>query len=349
MTPHIHGPAATQEKSSQRPELISIQYLRAVAAIAVVFYHIGSIFHLDLEFCGAAVDVFFVISGFIMWMVTRQKEASPSIFLKKRLLRIVPLYWLVTISLATCATLRPNLFPVDHPALGHVVLSLFFVPHLTPDGNLRPLVGQGWTLNYEMFFYFLFTMTMAAFRTYQFYVMNIILLACVVCGYLTHASSPAGIVYTSPLLMEFLAGIYICRAWLNNTVLSRATAWTAIALGIAGIMATFGAYVAHWPLPRIIGWGVPSALIVLGAVSLESRNRCPNIGWLKILGDASYSIYLTHYLVWLAVSIAVAKLGGSLSPAIYLVTICAATLGGVVTHVVVEKPMGRLLARRFAI
>jgi exopolysaccharide production protein ExoZ len=93
---------------------------------------------------------------------------------------------------------------------------------------------------------------------------------------------------------------------------------------------------------------VPAALIVFGAVSLESGNTVPTIRVLKILGDASYSIYMTHWFAWLAVSIVVAKLGGSLSLAIYFATIFVAIILGVATYVCVEQPMGRFLSRILA-
>ena len=291
----------------RQSELMSIQYLRAIAAIGVVIYHIGELFARSYNFGGVGVDLFFVISGFIMWMVSRQREASPATFVKKRLLRIVPMYWSVTIFLAACAHLRPNLFPLDHPDISHVLLSLLFIPHPRPvDGSLLPLVSQGWTLNYEMFFYFLFALTLAWPRKYQFYALNAFILGCVSSGCILHPSSPVGLTYTSPLLIEFLAGIYICRAWVNKTVLSTKTAWTAIAMGVAGILATF---VLYAPLPRFIGSGVPAAFIVLGAVSLESRGVILRLHWMKLLGDASYSIYLTHWLSSLAVSIIVGAPG----------------------------------------
>lgn len=335
-----------KQPTKQQSEIMSIQYLRAVAAIGVVIYHIGLLYSHMYTFGVTGVDLFFVISGFIMWMVSRKREASPATFVKKRLLRIVPMYWLITIFLATCAHLRPNLFPLDHPTTSHVLLSLLFIPHPAPiDGNILPLVSPGWTLNYEMFFYFLFAVTLAWARTYQFFVLNVLILGCVISGYLVHPSSPVGQAYTSPLLMEFLAGIYICRAWLNGTILSKTTALTAIALGVAGITAI---YALHTQLPHCIGSGVPAALIVLGAVSLESRGVILNIRWLKVLGDASYSIYLTHWLAGLAISIIVAHLGGRLSPPIYLVSICAAIIGGVLAYVCVEIPMNRLLAKHLA-
>lgn len=326
-------------------EVLSIQYLRAVAAIAVVIMHIGEIFGHKFSFGATGVDLFFVISGFIMWMVSRQREASATMFVKKRLLRIVPLYWLVTLFLATCATIRPNLFPLDNPIPSHVLLSLFFIPHLSPAGTFdKPLISQAWTLNYEMFFYFLFALTLAGAKKYQFFALNALLLGSVLCGYLFDFSSSVGSVYTSPLLIEFLAGIYICHSWINNTVLSKHCAYAAIALGIIGIASV---YLLQPQLPRIIKCGLPAIMIVFGVISLDSRNPVPKIRWLKLLGDASYAIYLVHFLAWLVVSIVVAKLGWQLNQVTYVVTVFTAIIAGVATHLLVEKPIAQFLSRRF--
>ena len=168
----------------------------------------------------------------------------------------MPLYWLVTLFLTSFPrSWHPKLFPLDHPARLTCAGVTVIHPHLAPDGKSYPMVLQGWTLNYEMFFYVLFAVTLAWFRTCQFYALNALLLGCVLCGYLTHATSPAGVTYTSPLLMEFLAGIHICRAWQNNTLLSTTTSWTAIAIGVAGI--SVHDYF-NFSLPRVLGSGVPA-------------------------------------------------------------------------------------------
>lgn len=326
--------------------IFTIQYLRAVAAIGVVQSNIADIYSLDWRAGDAGVDLFFVISGFIMWLITRRSEVTPAQFVKRRLLRIVPLYWLLTLLLAISASIRPDLFPGDHPVLRHVLLSLLFVPHLSPEGSLFPLLAQGWTLDYEMFFYFLFALTLAGPRRYQFYFLNILLLGLVLLGYLVNPSSPVGVAYTSPLLMEFLAGLYICRAWLANRVLGQKCAWIAVALGFASIAAKDFLGIQ---LPEVIGFGVPAALIVFGAVSLEQGNHVVEIRWLKFLGDSSYSIYLTHYFAWLLVAIVIAKLGGNIySLQFYPVVICAGIIGGVATYLLVEKPMGRYFSRIFS-
>jgi exopolysaccharide production protein ExoZ len=336
-----HSDTKAVNGAFRRLEVVSIQYLRGVAAIGVVIFHIGQIFRLELKFGGSGVDIFFVISGFIMWMVTRRREAAPAQFIQKRLLRIVPLYWIATIFLALCASVRPNLFPLDHPIPSHVLLSLLFVPHLGPGGKPWPLITQGWTLNYEMFFYIVFAATLFVSKKRQFLLINIALLGCVAFGYLVRPSSTAGQVYTSPLLLEFLGGIYICRAWLAERVLTRRDAWIAVAVGLSGIVAN--GYLPA-PLPSVLGFGIPAAAITLGAVSLEREGMVPKIRWLKLLGDASYSIYLTHYLAWLAVSIVLVKLEIGLNLPVYFLTVVIAIFAGVATYVCVERPAGAFLS-----
>lgn len=334
--------SVTEDRSN--PEVLTIQYLRGVAAIVVVIFHIGQIFNHQYSFGATGVDIFFVISGFIMWMVSRKREVTPLIFIKKRLLRIVPLYWLIILIMVAGSLLRPNLFPQDHPTVKHVLLSIVFIPHFAPNGDIFPMVGQGWTLDFEMFFYLLFAISIAYFRKHQFYMLNAILLGSVVFGYFIPLHSPMGRVYTSPLLLEFLAGIYICQAWLNDKVLGTKFALLAIIFAVLGIIAVHS---LGSPFPRFINYGIPAVLIVFGAVSLESKNTFPKIRLLKLLGDASYSIYLTHYLSWLVVSIILAKLSIGLNDATYLLTIFAAIIGGVLTYMYIEKPLSKFLSTKF--
>jgi exopolysaccharide production protein ExoZ len=310
----------------------------------VVVFHIGEIFGHTYSFGANGVDVFFVISGFIMCMVTQNKEVSINMFLLKRVIRIVPLYWILTVSMAICAWLRPNLFPLDNPHFSHVILSMLFVPHEAPDGRVAPLITQGWTLNYEMFFYLVFATTLALNTAYRTIVLSIILVGLVCYGYLGTENSPIAITYTSPLLLEFLAGVYICRAWLNDTVLGKGNALIAIGMGVTCIAAAY-CYKNH--LPREIVSGIPAILIVFGAVSLERANFVPKVKTLKLLGDASYSIYLTHYLSWLVVSIVVAHLGIRLGQPIYGVTVLCGISLGVAVYYFIEKPISKLLSCLF--
>ena len=101
------------------PTIHSIQYLRAVAALMVVFHHLiiqidvyEAVLH-SISVGAAGVDVFFVISGFVIWFVTYGKEVSAGEFFAKRVIRVVPIYWLITLVIAVAATAAPHLFQVD--------------------------------------------------------------------------------------------------------------------------------------------------------------------------------------------------------------------------------------------
>src|SRR5215467_252489 len=152
------------KKSGKR--IGGIQVLRALAAVLVTICHaqaeIAKIGGLAsawppaalANLAGFGVDLFFVISGFIMVYSTDQLFGTahgPMEFLKRRLLRIVPLYWIVT-SLYLALTLLIPEFAKGYPA-GFLIASYLFIPAARPDGVIEPLVGQGWTLNYEMLFY----------------------------------------------------------------------------------------------------------------------------------------------------------------------------------------------------
>ena len=141
--------------ADRRATLYGIQYLRALAALAVVVFHAAERSGYAFAIGAAGVDVFFVISGFIMWVIADRRPLSPGRFLADRIRRIVPVYWLATGVMVAGAL--AGLFPNLVLTVEHVVASLAFVPARSPStGALWPVLVQGWTLNYEMFFYLVF-------------------------------------------------------------------------------------------------------------------------------------------------------------------------------------------------
>ena len=150
--------------------IISIQILRALAALLVVFHHARyQIRDFEAFFYGgiwqsgqAGVDIFFVISGFIMWVTTHDRRTTPLQFLTNRIVRIVPLYWLLTLTVAAACLIAPSLFRGVVLAPEHVVKSLFFIPDFYPGmpTHIWPLLLPGWTLNYEMIFYVVFAVAL---------------------------------------------------------------------------------------------------------------------------------------------------------------------------------------------
>jgi exopolysaccharide production protein ExoZ len=324
--------------------IASIQYLRGLAAATVVLHHICARYELPLRGGAAGVDVFFIISGFIMWLVARQAKPSAGSFVKDRLTRIVPLYWLVTLALAALAALRPNLFPLDHPSFSHVVKSLLFLPHRAPHSSQPfPLLMQGWTLNYEMFFYGLFALALAAPRSDRPWTLTAMLVACVGAGAFVGEGSTALSTYTSPLLLEFLSGIWLASAWERRGWIP---AWLGWALLCAGLLAFVAVELAGadttGPL-RIIYWGLPAFLLVSGAITVDRHGSLAHSSMLQVLGNASYSIYLTHALVITAVSVAAVKAAVLPGVLLYAVTLSTALCGGVICFAWIEKPLTRFV------
>src|SRR5579872_364486 len=153
--------------------LVGIQYLRALAALMVAYSHLAHQIPAYLSALSLhrwvttdrlynGVSIFFVISGFIMYVTGA--ESSPVQFAKRRLVRIVPLYWLLTGLLFLCALFTPEFARMTVATPQTLAKSLLFIPYFNAGqgGRLYPLLIPGWTLNCEMFFYLIFTLTLFA-------------------------------------------------------------------------------------------------------------------------------------------------------------------------------------------
>ncbi|NYH11580.1 acyltransferase family protein [Pseudomonas moraviensis] len=277
--------------------LISVQALRALAAWAVVCHHFMQIFF-DFEARGpigqlfidkgaVGVDIFFVISGLVIFLSTEGKALPPARFLLYRLFRIVPAYWLYTVLMALLVVFARPLLPDQTVDWSHLLLSLLFIPTENPGGyGIYPTLNVGWTLNYEMLFYVLFAWALLFRLQVRLLVVAALLFA--VCQAWTGFGWVSEF-YRSDIVYEFLLGIGIGmlyrRGWIGPAL------W----LPLLGIGAALLAIYHLPPEPRLLNWGVPSAVLVMASMALErhvERNRV-----LKLLGDCSYSVYLMHVLV----------------------------------------------------
>ena len=144
-------------------EIYSIQYLRGIAALMVVLLHVrvqlGRMGYGGYwpEFLMAGVDIFFVISGFIMWVTTFDGSTTPWQFLFRRFVRIIPVYWLLTTTTVAVMLVAPSAVQSGRFDSIHVLSSYLFIPTVHPlTGMMEPVLIPGWTLNYEMFFYIIF-------------------------------------------------------------------------------------------------------------------------------------------------------------------------------------------------
>ena len=316
--------AAAPPPVARKATLVSIQYLRAFAALAVVAQHTGHTRGMGQ----VGVDIFFVISGFIMWMVT-QRESTPGDFLLHRAIRIWPLYILATLVMLTQA-----------PWAGwQLARSLLFIPYLNASGKAWPLLLQGWTLNYEMFFYGLFALSLCVPRRPRLAVLAVLMVTLVGVGLLLRQPGPIAATYTSPMLLEFLAGVAISALAGAGRLPGPRTGVALVALGLAALAASAVVHTEEaW---RALVWGVPSAAIVAGMLSLDRAGKVPVLPPLRFLGDASYSIYLFHTFVLDSI---VTRL--SLPPIVIVPLVLAAVcVVCSLIYLVVERPLTRALQK----
>lgn len=317
----------------------NLQILRAFAALNVVLFHIlltaesyalGTRWLRPLDGWGAnGVDIFFVISGFVMLHTQRQNRRTPAAFFRNRLIRIAPLYWALTLCVIGIYIFQPALFREMVVTPQWAAASLLFVSKLVT--NQMPVVQVGWTLEWEMFFYATFALALFAgsMRT-------VVLLVVLTLGV-------TAITTQGWIAIEFLFGMLV--AWIyGRWTFSPAQGIAMAAAGLCLLCLSLLPRVQAIPIDNAILWGVPATLIVLGAVHApELRSHL-----LAYLGDASYSIYLIQFLAipafYKLASRVLAGLDGDLL-ALCCLAFCA--LLGCCTYAMVERPLTRL-ARRLA-
>lgn len=291
-----------------RAQIVEVQALRACAAILVAFSHIHHEFlervtGLPISFGGFGVDLFFVISGFIMVYAAsplfEQRGASVHFFLK-RLARITPIYWMAT-AIFVLYVLDTQPFSQAGISWTNIFASLFYLPVPRPNGHMGPTFSVGWTLNYEMFFYLIFAFGLLLRRRVALVLISAFLLIFVLLAKYYQSRWNASIIFLArPIVIEFVLGMWLAVVYQRGFRLPRWAAGAAIATGMALVwyFTVNNAWIRDW---RGISWGF-AALLVLAGFALHDwsfRGRLRRTA--LALGDASYAIYLVHPLVMLAI------------------------------------------------
>jgi exopolysaccharide production protein ExoZ len=333
-----------------KEQLHGLQILRFVAAMLVVAMHITQAISIHVTGQGAehywspggvGVDIFFVISGFIMTVSTRRlplqapaRRDAAWVFMKRRILRIVPLYWFYTLLKAALVLALPALAVYSRITPGHLAASLLFIPAMSPWGELRPTLPVGWTLNFEMLFYTVFAGAIALGAPRLRFCLAV-LLGLFLAGELYPQFVPLAF-YSQSLVFEFIFGMCIAHVLMHYRA-PRAS--LALLVCLAGFGFLFG---IPWAgvSGRLFPGGVGAALIVLGAVWLEPAvGGAPFARRLSFLGDASYSIYLSHTFV-VPATVMVLHRAGEDNPIVMFIAVATLTaLVGCLSHLWLEKPM----------
>jgi exopolysaccharide production protein ExoZ len=291
-------------------ELKTIQYLRGIAALMVVYAHFlgllkrhgsGSLGLDRFRIGDSGVDIFFVISGLIMVVTSAIKPVSPAQFLQRRIQRIVPTYWFYSTLMVIAVLAVPGLLNTAQFDLEHVVKSFLFIPEYHPriTNSIWPILVQGWTLNYEMFFYLLFAVSLLIPRQgLRIAALVAVLAALVATGRIAAFTSPIALTWTSQLLLEFAAGCLLGYFWVRFPRLYRMPVWLLCLLAVAAIgMFLLSNGLWHWTGHRALGTGIPATLLVATALGVERTCHFPDLRLLHRIGDSSYSIYLSHTFV----------------------------------------------------
>jgi exopolysaccharide production protein ExoZ len=351
MTAAPRSPADTAT-SIRRDVIQNVQVLRFLAAGGVLISHTAdlliskhSLFWVVPWTSG--VDIFFVISGFIMTCLSRGRfgtPGAPRAFLVRRLIRIAPPYWLFT-TLMICVVLllgeHARHTSVD-PA--QVVTSYSFLPWPRADGKLNPILSQGWTLNYEAFFYLAFAAALAFRNGLRLLAAAFVLLAGL------HPWIPPAMFmlrfWSDSIILEFLAGAILALIYLSGRRIRWWGSILCIAAGISVFIVTRGPLEwMHW---RILHLGVPAFLICASLILAPEPER---IGWagraLQLGGDASYTIYLSHTFSIGAVVLLWRRLGPDLPWLGVAVAMSVAIAVAILFFRFVERPMTDGLQRRF--
>ena len=339
-------------------KLTNIQALRACAALMIVVYHCaietarlsaaagGDKLFNEVPW-GEGVPIFFAISGFIMVVTTSGGRVTPLEFWRRRIVRVVPLYWLLTLLMVAVALVAPGLFKTLKVQASTLVQSLLFIPHFSQSfpGIVWPLLVPGWTLNFEMFFYLVFGLVLFLPERRRLLPLVAFFVALTAIGLVFGPfASAAAQTYTHPMLLEFAAGASIGAWWLSGRWrLPSSTSWLLIGAGFVLLLLR-----DREPLgtsTQIVG----AVLVVVGA--LDARFAEWKSPLLQALGDSSYSLYLTHIftlgalrVVWGHVLTAPPTLAATIVFMLLSLVVCAAA--GWLLYRWVEAPLLARLNRR---
>ena len=271
----------------------SLQILRFIAAASVINYHI------NFNFGSFGVDIFFVLSGFVISLVTFNNQNNIT-FIINRISRIVPIYWILSTALLIAAIVAPQLMhqnTIENSNFINFFYSIFFIP-FNISGEIEPILLVGWSLNYEMFFYFVVWVSLIITKHPLKISSSVIIFLFV---YFAHFSqdSPANSFFGNDIILEFILGLIAFRFYNSNYKKKYNFVFLII---IILLSSSFRVYVENEGImtSRLLYYGIPSFLIVLSCVFLENyipKLNSKLISLLVSMGDASYSTYLTHWYV----------------------------------------------------
>lgn len=325
-----------------------LQWGRGIAALAVVFAHalvhpLPGLSEFPRMLGIVGVTLFFVISGFIMVVTTGQARFDPLSFLAHRLLRIAPLYYLLTSLTAILVLALPSFFKHTVFEPGHFLMSLLFIPDIRPEsGEIVPLLKLGWTLNFEMFFYVVFALLFWMRAMARAVVLTVLFVGLAVLGGRVAFESPVMEFYTRNDILSFVAGTWVGIAFNAGLIMRFGPAMRGIlAFGVLLLTLDY-LWFASW----IADKRIPIALICAAAVWVLAGFFERQDSWIltaiSFAGDSSYSIYLAHmFAIGGMVAVLPHLIPGVSYPALVVASVLAGIGLGIMCYLVLERPVQR--------
>jgi exopolysaccharide production protein ExoZ len=305
-------------------KLVNIQILRAVAALVVVIYHLGveatKICDATKQACAYdttvglnGIALFFMISGFIMVAISWDdfaKSGAAMGFLRRRLERIVPVYWIVTTLAVAGVMIVPSLLNVPVMDAGYILSSYLFWPMARVNGLVRPIANLGWTLDLEMMFYLVFTLALFWRRwAGMIFAIAILLILSIlqIAGLFTADGNWPSVAlnfWGDPIILNFIVGMLAAVIYQQGFRLAGRYALLLLGVAIIGLAGfRFGlenyssALVENGLQNRLLGLVFALPLFIAGVFGPQMDTTKAFWRWAVIVGDASYSIYLLHPFV----------------------------------------------------
>jgi len=365
-----------QDKTGSSNKLLSLQFLRCVAVILVIHAHaidsqmsinIGDSFQQNFyflkDFGAIGVDIFFVLSGFIISLGAKKYLRLHGFrdFLVKRLIRILPIYWiatLITIAFSIFTANTSSLTSVNSPSR-YFLKSFILLPLFDGEYFRDTILVQAWTLSFELFFYIVIATFILSKSKYIVVISLSFITLLVVAGTIMSPSNVMFKFVSNPINLEFVFGCIIGIIYSSKARISYIFSVGLISLALTMLASTlimgYGDIASHesivngnLPLTRLLMWGIPCSLLVASLVFLEPYfiKYIPSI--LILTGDASYSIYLTQYLslrifteVWKGFNLG--------QPDIFIVaSIVFSLFIGIIFYFLIEKRLVNYLNRQYS-
>lgn len=327
--------------SRKQPLLPCIQLLRFFAALGVMLSHVGfgDSYITNIAF-SIGVNLFYCISAFLMMYTTQ--SGVPEKFVCKRLVRLIPLYWILTIATFFAAIFIPA-FSDSSADIGSLIKSMFFIPYfrggLKTSVVTRPIVGPAWTLTFDIWFMIVFAIAMKISHKWRGLISGIACFFLMMIGKIVNLNSAVINMLGKSFWLNFIFGItvfYIWKYMQNKVELKKKLYPILIAIAVLSFLTL---YIGSKPLVLCT---VLSFILLLSVLLVMEDKPVPS--FFVTFGNMSYSFYLTHYYVILVIGLFIDF--DTLSVSTIIGTVISFAISLVVAYIsylLIEKKLGDLL------